>query len=226
MLGVLQPISLVLRAINKAFGSAECSVHWRTVLCEFVLCLVLTGRWPLLPLILTNHPWSIGWQDWQPRQPLHIVDLVWQASTLLFSKVLTPNYILTAPDDYEPVFKEASTSVRTNTQLKITCKYTNTGYLQAIYMQNFSLKRQACQVFFIFLVKTSGPEASLLRLVCREKRELFIHEVFNLLPHCGTWANSPAYSFCAELWFACVTDSLSFFFWCFINVAQAFYTDD
>lgn len=79
-------------------------------------------------------------------------------------------------------------------------------------MQNFSLKRQACQVFFIFLVKTSGPEASLLTLVCREKRELFIHEVFNLLPHCGTWANSPAYSFCAELWFACVTDSLSFFF--------------
>lgn len=150
MLGVLHPISLVLRAINKAFGSAECSVHWRTVLCEFVLCLVLTGRWPLLPLILTNHPWSIGWQDWQPRQPLHIVDLVWQASTLLFSKVLTPNCILTAPDDYEPVFKEASTSVRTNTQLKITCKYTNTGYLQAIYMQNFSLKRQACQVFFYF----------------------------------------------------------------------------
>lgn len=58
--------------------------------------------------------------------------------------------------------------------------------IQDIYMQNFSLKRQACQVFFIFLVKTSGPEASLLTLVCREKRELFIHEVFNLLPHCGT----------------------------------------
>lgn len=118
MLGVLHPISLVLRAINKAFGSAECSVHWRTVLCEFVLCLVLTGRWPLLPLILTNHPWSIGWQDWQPRQPLHIVDLVWQASTLLFSKVLTPNYILTAPDDYEPVFKEASTSVQNQHSVK------------------------------------------------------------------------------------------------------------
>lgn len=63
--GMLHPISLVVRPINKAFGSAECSIHWRIGLCEFSSYHRLTGWWPLLPLILTNHPWSIVWTELQ-----------------------------------------------------------------------------------------------------------------------------------------------------------------
>lgn len=63
VLGMLCPISLALRAINKAFGSSECSIHWRIGLCEFSSYHKLTGKWPLPPLILTNHLRFTAWQN-------------------------------------------------------------------------------------------------------------------------------------------------------------------
>lgn len=75
-------------------------------------------------------------------------------------------------------------------------------------MQNFSLKRQACQVFFIFLVKTSGPEASLLTLVCREKKGTF-----------HSWSFQPAPS----LWYLSKQPRLQFLCWVVVCLCHGFF---